>query len=111
MNCLIVCRTEIAARGEPPARAMGGSLRAGAGLAAAIIAIAAVREVLGHGTLTVFPAGSFDGVLVIAPLAAAPARAAGLAVGGLLAAGYLAAAVAAIRGASAAAARRSEAHR
>jgi electron transport complex protein RnfE len=100
LNCLVVCRTELAARGEPAGAALLGSLRAGAGLAAAILVIAAVREGLGNGTLTLFPAGSFDGVIVIAPLAAAPARAVGLASGGLLVAGYLAAAVAAVRRAS-----------
>jgi Na+-translocating ferredoxin:NAD+ oxidoreductase subunit E len=111
VNCLVVCRTELAARGEPAGSAMRGSLRAGAGLAAAILVIAAVREALGSGTLTLFPAGSFDGILVIAPLAAAPARAAGLACGGLLAAGYLAAAVAAVRRASARRTSRGEAGR
>lgn len=99
VNCLIVCRTELAARGEPAGSALRSSLRAGVELAAAILVIAAVREALGNGTLTLFPAGSFDGILVIA--ASAPARAAGLAFGGLLAAGYLAAAVAGFRRASA----------
>jgi len=96
VNCLIVCRTELASRGEPAGRALLGSLRAGAWLAGCIVVIAAVRESLGFGTLTIFPVGNFGGTLVIGPLAAAPARAAVLACGGFLAAGYLAAAVAAI---------------
>jgi electron transport complex protein RnfE len=98
VNCLIVCRTEAASRGEPADRALLGSLRAGAWLAGCIVVIAAVRESLGFGTLTIFPVGDFGGTLVIGPLAASPARAAVLACGGFLAAGYLAAAVAAIGG-------------
>lgn len=106
VNCLITCRTELAVRGERAGKALLGSLVAGAALAACILVIAAVRELLGSGTLTLPPAGRFGGTLVIEQLAAAPLRIAALACGGFLAAGYLAAAVAGIRGLGSRGARR-----
>jgi Na+-translocating ferredoxin:NAD+ oxidoreductase subunit E len=97
VNCLITCRTELAVRGEPAGKALLGSLSAGAALAACILVIAAVRELLGFGTLTLPTAGGFGSTLVVGPLAAAPLRIAGLACGGFIVAGYLAAAVAGLR--------------
>jgi len=91
VNCLVTGRAEMAARGQPVGRALLAALGAGLGLAACFTVIAAAREALGFGTLTLFPVGRFTGTLVIAPLAASPARAATFACGGFLAAGYLAA--------------------
>jgi len=61
-----------------------------------LVAVALVREVLGSGTITLFPAGAFGGTIVVSPLLDQPARALGLAGGGLLCLGYLAAAARAI---------------
>jgi len=97
VNCLVTGRAELAARGQPVGRALLAALGAGAGLAACIIVIAAAREALGFGTLTLFPFGAFSGTLVIPPLAASPSRAATFACGGFLAAGYLAALAGSIR--------------
>ncbi len=91
VNCLVTGRAEMAARGQPVGRAVLAALGAGLGLAACFTVIAAAREALGFGTLTLFPIGRFTGTLVIAPLAASPARAAVFGCGGFLAAGYLAA--------------------
>ena len=91
VNCLVTCRAEAAARGEPPGQALLGALVDGAALSGCMVLIAAVRETLGRGTLTLFPVGSFDGTLMIPPLAAAPARVAVLGAGGFIVAGYLAA--------------------
>jgi electron transport complex protein RnfE len=98
VNCLVTGRSEMAARGQPVGRALLAALGAGLGLAACFTVIAAAREALGFGTLTLFPVGGFTGTLVIAPLAASPARAVTFACGGFLAAGYLAALAAWIRG-------------
>lgn len=91
VNCLVTCRAESAARGEPPAAALLSALVDGAVLAGSMFVIAAVREVLGNGTLTLFPVGSFAGTVVVPGLSAAPARALLLGAGAFIAAGYLAA--------------------
>jgi electron transport complex protein RnfE len=61
----------------------------GAAFAAALAVIALVREVLGAGTITLFPIGSFAGVLRLRGLA--PARVLAAAPGALLLLGYAAA--------------------
>ena len=51
--------------------------------------IALVREVFGLGTITLFPIGSFSGVIEIPGLASSPVRVFGLAAGALLVIGFL----------------------
>jgi Na+-transporting NADH:ubiquinone oxidoreductase subunit NqrD len=77
---------------SPPGRFLGASLGRGVGFAALLVLIALVREVLGAGTITLFPVGGFGGTLEIPGLADQPVRALGLAGGGLLCLGYFAAA-------------------
>lgn len=98
VNCLVTCRAESAARGEPPGSALLSALLDGAVLAAVMVVIAAVREVLGRGTLTLFPAGRFPGTVVVPGLAGAPARAVLLGAGALVAAGYAAGLLSLFRG-------------
>jgi Na+-translocating ferredoxin:NAD+ oxidoreductase subunit E len=107
VNCLVTCRAESAARGQPAGAALLAALVDGAVLSGCMIVIAAVREVLGSGTLTVFlsagsggsAAASPVGVVVIPRLSAAPARAVLLGTGAFLAAGYLAALFSIVAGA------------
>jgi len=96
VNCLVL------AQGIPgTARsAVGASVKAalgrGIGFALALVLIALVRELLGAGTLTLFPLGGFGGTIELHGLVDEPVRALGLAGGGLLCLGYLAGAVRAI---------------
>ncbi len=48
-----------------------------------------IREVLGAGTITLFPVGNFDGVIELPGLSQSPARVIALAAGALLVMGYL----------------------
>ena len=61
----------------------------GLGFTLGLLLIAVVREVLGAGTITIFPIGSFDGVIPIPGLVDSPVRVVGLAAGALLVMGYL----------------------
>jgi len=79
-----------------PLRAALGALHKGAWYAAGLVVVAFAREVLGAGTITLFPAGGFGGTIVVSALLDQPVRALGLAGGGLLCMGYLAAAVRAV---------------
>jgi len=79
-----------------PLRAALGALYRGAWYAAGLVVVAFARELLGAGTITLFPAGGFGGTIVVSALLDQPVRALGLAGGGLLCMGYLAAAVRAV---------------
>jgi electron transport complex protein RnfE len=59
------------------------------GFTFALLLISFVREVLGVGTITLFPMGSFDGVIEVPVLVDSPARVFALAAGALLVMGYL----------------------
>ena len=61
----------------------------GLGFALGLLLISAIREILGAGTVTLFPFGSFDGVIEIPGLSGAPVRVFALAAGALLVMGYL----------------------
>jgi len=95
VNCLVLSHG-----GPGPARGIGASVTSalgrGIGFAAALVLIALVREVLGSGTVTLFPMGGFAGTIEIRPLVDQPVRALGFAGGGLLCLGYLAGAARAI---------------
>ncbi len=80
----------------PPLRAALAALGKGASFSLGLLVVALAREVLGAGTITLFPAGGFRGTIVVSPLLDQPVRALGLAGGGLLCMGYLAAAVRAV---------------
>jgi electron transport complex protein RnfE len=87
VNCLLL--------GSAGARSVSqGALEAagrGAAFAAALVCLALVREVLGAGTITLFPVGHFGGVVSIRGLP--PARVLAAAPGALLLLGYAAAVV------------------
>ncbi len=91
VNCLILGLVERLARSRSLSRSLWLAAGQGTGFALALVLIALVREVLGSGTITLFPLGGFEGVLRIPVLSQYPARAVSLAAGALLVLGYLAA--------------------
>ena len=93
VNCLLLgpSASDAGSSGE----SVLGALGAGAGFSVALVLMALVREVLGAGTITLFPVGPFDGVLEVPGLA--PARVLAAAPGALLLLGYLSALVRRLR--------------
>jgi Na+-translocating ferredoxin:NAD+ oxidoreductase subunit E len=95
VNCLV-----LGGVGGPSPRALlasvVGSLGRGARFALALLLIALVRELLGAGTITLFPVAAFGGTVAVGGLVDEPVRALGLAGGALLCLGYLAGAVRAV---------------
>lgn len=89
VNCIILGRAEAFARTVPPARAVLDALGTGAGFTLSLTLIALVREVLGRGTITVFAAGAFSGVVSVPGLADQPVAVLGTGVGAFLVVGYL----------------------
>lgn len=90
VNCLILGRLERFARHYSPSPAVRDALGMGLGFTAALVLMAVIREVLGSGTITLFPAGGFGGVIRIPALSRYPVRVMSLAAGALLLLGYLA---------------------
>ena len=99
VNCLILGRGEASASWTRPSEAGAGPGRVGRavldgvgmglGFTLGLALIAAVREALGSGTLTLFPWRGFSGVVRLPWLAENPARVLVLAPGALLSAGLL----------------------
>jgi len=87
VNCLVLGSSGLGSIGQA-ARESAGS---GAAFAVALVVIALAREVLGAGTITLFPIGLFRGVLHIRGLK--PARVLAAAPGALLLLGYASALV------------------
>ncbi len=89
VNCIILGRAEAFAKMSTVGRSVLDALGMGIGFTLSLTLIALIREVLGSGTITLFPMGSFSGVIPIPGLVKAPARVIGLAAGALLVMGYL----------------------
>jgi electron transport complex protein RnfE len=83
VNCLLLASSASGSLGQSVVEAAGR----GAAFAAVLGLLALVREVLGAGTITLFPIGSFGGVLRLRGLP--PARVLAAAPGALLVLGYL----------------------
>jgi len=84
VNCIVLDRIEPAAGRPSIPSAVLHACGLGIGFALALLLLASVREVLGAGTITLFPAGTFGGTIDIPGLSSAPARALGYAGGGLI---------------------------
>ena len=97
VNCLVLTVIDESVRALSPSRALLDAAGRGAVFAACLLLIGAVREVLGAGTITLFPVSGFSGTFVIGSLSNDPARAISLAGGGLLCLGYLAALARAVK--------------
>jgi Na+-translocating ferredoxin:NAD+ oxidoreductase subunit E len=93
VNCLVLGGTERAYGSGSIADGVTDAIASGFGFACCLVLIALIREVLGAGTITLFPVGSFDGTVALPGLSQDPVRALGLAGGGLLCLGYLTAIV------------------
>lgn len=89
VNCLILGRAEAFANKNGVTASILDALGMAIGFTLSLVLIAFVREVLGAGTITLFPIGSFDGVIRIPGLVESPVRILSLAAGALLVMGYL----------------------
>ncbi|MBI9103453.1 MAG: electron transport complex subunit E [Spirochaetales bacterium] len=89
VNCVILGRAEGFANRNTVGASILDALGMGIGFTLGLTLVALIREVLGAGTITVFPIGSFSGVIEIPGLVDAPVRVFGLAAGALLVVGYL----------------------
>ncbi|RKX94353.1 MAG: electron transport complex subunit RsxE [Spirochaetes bacterium] len=89
VNCIILGRAEAFANKNTVMSSIMDALGMGVGFTLALLLIAFIRESLGAGTITLFPVGSFSGVIRIPVLADNPIRVFGLAAGALLVIGFL----------------------
>lgn len=70
VNCIIICRCEVCASRQPVTAASADALGQACGFGLALVSIAAVREILGTGTLMevpVLPAGWPPWVIMVLP--------------------------------------------
>jgi electron transport complex protein RnfE len=96
VNCLVLGRDTPGTSRSALGASVTAALGRGIGFALALVLIALVREIVGAGTITLFPMGAFGGTIEIRGLSDQPVRALGLAGGGLLGLGYLAGAARAV---------------
>jgi len=89
VNCIILGRAEAFASKNNVKDSIIDALGMGIGFTVGLLIISLVREVMGAGTITLFPMGSFDGVIEIPGLIDAPARIFSLSPGALLVMGFL----------------------
>jgi Na+-translocating ferredoxin:NAD+ oxidoreductase subunit E len=89
VNCAILGRAEAFANKHGVIDSIIDGVGMALGFTLALILISLPREILGVGTITLFPMGGFDGVIEIPVLVDNPARVFSLAPGALLVIGYL----------------------
>lgn len=89
VNCIILGRAEVFARHNRIGSSLMDALGMGIGFTLSLTTIALVRELLGSGSVTLFPIGGFAGVIRIPYLFDSPVRVMSLAAGALLVVGYL----------------------
>lgn len=89
VNCIILGRAEAFANKNTLKKSILDALGMGVGFTLGLTVIALVREVLGAGTITLFPIGDFNGVISIPFLSESPVRVIALSAGALLVVGYL----------------------
>ena len=89
VNCIILGRAEAFANKSTLSRSIADALGMGIGFTVGLLLISLIREVLGAGTITLFPVGDFSGKLQIPWLSSFPARVIALSTGALLVIGYL----------------------
>ena len=89
VNCIILGRAEAFASKNSVKDSIVDALSMGFGFFFGLTLISLIREVLGAGTITLFPMGSFSGVIEIPVLVNAPVRIISLSAGALLVVGYL----------------------
>ncbi|QEN07975.1 RnfABCDGE type electron transport complex subunit E [Oceanispirochaeta crateris] len=89
VNCIILGRAEAFASKNTVKDSIVDALSMGFGFFFGLTLIALIREVLGAGTITLFPMGSFNGVIEIPGLSSSPIRIISLSAGALFVVGYL----------------------
>ncbi|WP_455382976.1 electron transport complex subunit RsxE [Salinispira pacifica] len=89
VNCVILSRADTFARENTAGRSILDALGMGVGFTLALTLVAVFRETLGSGTITLFPVGSFSGVITVPVLSESPVRILGLGTGAFLITGYL----------------------
>ena len=89
VNCIILGRAEAFANKNTVLDSALDAIGMGIGFTLSLSLIALIREIFGAGTITLFPIGSFDGVITIPGLSESPVRVLTLAAGALLVMGYL----------------------
>jgi len=89
VNCIIIDRANSFAQENSAGRSVVDAIGMGIGFTLALTLIALVREVLGHGTITLFPAAGWNGTVVVPGLGTAPIKVLGLSAGAFLVFGYL----------------------
>ncbi len=89
VNCIILGRAEAFASKNGVKDSIMDALSMGLGFFFGLTLIALIREVLGAGTITLFPMGSFNGVIEVPGLVQAPVRIISLSAGALFVVGYL----------------------
>lgn len=89
VNCLILGR--MAPGRSSAGKAVLGALGMGVSFALSLSLVALVREVLGSGTITLFPFGRWNGIVTVAGLSRNPIGAFALPAGAFLVVAYLAA--------------------
>jgi H+/Na+-translocating ferredoxin:NAD+ oxidoreductase subunit E len=89
VNCIILGRAEAFASKNNVKDSIVDALGMGIGFTVGLLIISLVREVLGAGTITLFPMGDFSGIIKVPGLYDAPARIFSLSPGALLVMGFL----------------------
>lgn len=89
VNCIILGRAEAFASGNTVLDSALDAIGMSIGFGMAITLIAVIRELLGSGTITLFPVGGFSGVIPIPWFFDNPVRVMSLAPGALLVMGFL----------------------
>ena len=89
VNCIILGRAEAFAGKNGVLDSALDGIGMGIGFTLSLSLIAFIRETLGAGTITLFPIGSFSGVITVPGLSESPVRVLTLAAGALLLMGYL----------------------
>jgi len=89
VNCAILGRAEAFASKNTLKDSILDALGMGIGFTIGLVLIALIREVLGAGTITIFPIGAWDGVITIPLIAQSPALVLALPAGAMLVVGYL----------------------
>jgi electron transport complex protein RnfE len=89
VNCIILGRAEAFANKNTVADSALDGIGMGLGFTIALLIIAAIREILGSGTITLFALGGWDGIIHIPFIEANPIRVMTLAPGALLVMGCI----------------------
>lgn len=89
VNCIILGRAEAFASKNGVFDSFLDGIGMGIGFTLGLTIIALIREVLGSGTITLFPMGNWDGVITIPLLSLSPIRVFSVSAGALLVMGYI----------------------